>query len=311
MRDDHGSVMFRIFRRRVKAFFECAMSVGAERAIRHLGTRGATLVLAYHNVIAENSRRGGDASLHLGFDRFRRQLDLLQRCTRVVSLDALLADESGVMPDDDRPVVAISFDDAYADALSVALPELAARGLPATVFVAPALLGAASTWWDLYLGQVQRESNPLRTYALEALRGDAATITAYAVSGGWTTSRGAPIASEALLEKAASTPGITLGAHSMTHPNLARLDPRQLEWELVTSLTWLRARFAVVRPWLAYPYGLTNVQVEHAAERAGYSAGFLVDGAWATGRETPLRRPRLNVPAGVSDRGFLLRLAGR
>ena len=119
------------------------------------------------------------------------------------------------------------------------------------------------------------------------------------------------IASEADLLSSSSMPGITFGAHSMTHPNLARLDPGRLEWELVTALDWLRARFSVVRPWLAYPYGITSSHVVGAAERAGYSAGFLVDGAWANGHESPFARPRLNVPAGVTDRGFLLRLSRR
>lgn len=302
--------MLRVVRRPLKAVVESVMAVGAERAIGQLGRRGATLVLAYHNVVATDSRRGGDASLHMGFDQFRRQLDRLERSTRVVTLDALLQQTSNGTPVDDRPLVAISFDDAYADAMTLALPELGARGLPATVFVAPALLGAASTWWDMYLGQTH-EAEARRTHALGALHGDTATITAYAIAQGWTAHPGAGIASEAELADAASLPGITLGAHSMTHPNLARLDPGPLERELVASLQWLRARFTMSRPWLAYPYGLTNPQVERAAERAGYSAGFLVDCGWAMTREASLRQPRLNVPAGVTDRGFLLRLARR
>lgn len=298
-------------RRPLKAFFESVSSIGAERAVAKHGARGSTLILSYHNVIPEHSRAGGDASLHLGLDQFRRQLDVLARCTRMVSIEEALRRCADTQSRDDRPLVAISFDDAYDSAVSVALPELAARSVPATVFVAPALLGATSTWWDAYLGHALRESDERRTFALESLSGDTSRITEYAIANGWTAGAGAAIASEAALTDAAALPGVTFGAHSMTHPNLARLTPDHLAWELAASHDWLRARFDVFRPWLAYPYGLTTPDVERAAMEAGYSAAFLVDGAWATGQGSPFARPRLNVASGVSDRGFLLRLARR
>jgi len=303
--------MLSVLKRPVKAMFERVLAIGAERAVKELGKRGATLVLAYHNIVPDRSRRGGDTSLHLGFDVFRRQLDLLQRCTRVVALDDMVGDEVLATSQDDRPHVAISFDDAYADALAVALPELAMRDLPATVFVAPGLLGTTSTWWDSYLGTAPDEADSRRNYALNTLAGDAAAIAAYALSRGWIASAGAVIASEAELARAAMLRGITFGAHSMTHPNLARLDLGTLKWELATSLEWLRARFSIFRPWIAYPYGLSNPEVERAAEQAGYLAGFRVEGAWTTRCRSTFARTRLNVPAGVSDRGFLLRLAAR
>jgi peptidoglycan/xylan/chitin deacetylase (PgdA/CDA1 family) len=152
-----------------KAVLEWALSLGAARTLRHHAARGASRVLAYHNVVPAESRKGGDVSLHLAFDTFRRQLDYLGRHTSVVSLADVLGESPAAMPETDRPRVAITFDDAYADAMQIALPELASRGMPATVFVAPALLGVDCTWWDRYLGPAQHESDERRAHALDAL----------------------------------------------------------------------------------------------------------------------------------------------
>ena len=42
-----------------------------------------------------------------------------------------------------------------------------------------------------------------------------------------------------------------------------------------------------------------------------YVAGFMIDGGWTTAApRDPFAIPRLNVPAGVSRNGFILRAAG-
>ena len=48
-------------------------------------------------------------------------------------------------------------------------------------------------------------------------------------------------------------------------------------------------------PLLAYPYGLALLEVEVAAEKAGYTAGLLVEGGWLTrGHDRPMALPRFN-----------------
>ena len=296
----------------MKALSERVGVIGAAGAVRRRGQHGATLVLAYHNVRPVAARAGGDASLHLDFDSFRSQLDQLQRWTRVVALEELLhAGVSGAV-DAVSPRIAITFDDAYAGALELALPELVARRLPSTVFVAPALLGVQATWWDRYLGGVSpADAEARRSHALAALAGEADLIAAHAARAGWSDSIGARIATEAELARAASLPGVTLGAHTMTHPNLARVDTTVVERELALSMAWLRSRYTAFRPWLAYPYGLSAPHVEAAARDAGYTAAFLVDGGWTALPAPAFAHPRLNVPAGVSNRGFRIRLARR
>jgi peptidoglycan/xylan/chitin deacetylase (PgdA/CDA1 family) len=199
--------------------------------------------------------------------------------------------------------VAITFDDAYRGAVELGLPELLRRGLPATVFVAPGLLGVTVTWWDA-LGELAGEAaENERDRILVEEKGrhvapDSLTLPAYYAC-----------ATEAqVLELARS--GIDLGAHTWSHPNLARLAPEDLRGELERPLEWLR-HHRVRSSMLAYPYGITCPEVERAAKALGYEAAFRVEGGWM--RRTPEPRwslPRFNVPAGLSQAGFRLRLAG-
>jgi peptidoglycan/xylan/chitin deacetylase (PgdA/CDA1 family) len=109
---------------------------------------------------------------------------------------------------------------------------------------------------------------------------------------------------------AARYPGLNLGSHTWSHPNLTRLTDAELAEELTRPLGWLRERFPRVIPWLTYPYGLTDERVARATGRARYEAALRVDGGWFGPSPARFSLPRFNVPAGLSSAGFRLRLAG-
>lgn len=273
--------------------------------------RGARLILSYHNVIATNAPLSvGDGSLHLPLSNFRAQLDAITASgLPVVPLDAPV-DPKG------RPAVVITFDDAYAGTLDVALPELTARALPSTIFVAPGLLGSAAPWWDRLATPLDRAvPASIREVALDELAGEEERILAAAASRGWTIHEPIPehrIASEAeLTASLAHHPLLTLGAHTWGHPNVSRLGADVLEREMRTPRAWLRARFGDrYVDWLAYPYGLTSGAARRAAAEAGYRDAVLVAGGWSHPRAPTHARPRLNVTPGISGPGFRARLGG-
>jgi len=279
---------------------------------RRRALAGHGLVLAYHNVVPTGAAPSGDLSLHLPFDAFRRQLDLLEAECDIVPLSDLL--EAPVRATD-RARIALTFDDAYRGAVFTALPELAVRGHPATLFVAPGCLGNGGFWWD----RLRAPGAPGMTDALRALglgegRGVGSEIEALArrLGLGW---EGVPdhacAATEAELAVAAAVPSLSLAAHSWNHPNLTALSPTELGHELTRPLAWLRERFPRVGAWLAYPYGLDSPAAELAVRSAGYSAAFRVSGGWLpVHAPPPMRLPRLNIPAGLTPEGFRLRLAG-
>jgi peptidoglycan/xylan/chitin deacetylase (PgdA/CDA1 family) len=284
---------------------------GAGAAVRRR-RRGDVLVLAYHNVVPAGEQPAGDASLHLPRHRFAAQLDALQRTHDVVPLDAVLSEP--VRPTR-RPRVVITFDDAYRGAVTAGIEELAARQMPATIFVAPGFLDGGSFWWDVISGQSGAGlPDSVRMYALEALGGRDEAVRAWARESGLTVNavpghaRGASIEE---LRAAVRHDGITLGSHTWSHPNLTRTSPSDLPAELARPLEWLRQNFDRVIPWLAYPYGLTSPAVERAAAESGYVAALRVSGGWlGPRRDRPFALPRLNVPAGLTLHGFRLRTSG-
>lgn len=300
--------MMGIVRRGAKALLERGLTAGGLTEVLMRRRRDEFLILAYHNIRPDDEQVTGEAALHLPLSQFRAHLDLLQRTLPVVPLGDLLASGGSR-----GPRVAITFDDAYAGALRYGVPELAARGLPATIFVTPGFLGGRPFWWDT-LAQNGVLDAAVRTHALEQLRGMDAAVHAWASEAGLPLSSPAALArgaEESELHAAARVPGIQFGAHTWSHPNLARLDVADLEAELTRPLAWLRERFPNVLPWVSYPYGATSAAVEAAAAQAGYEAGLRVTGGW--GRAGALPRyaiPRLNVPSGPSPRGFRLRFAG-
>jgi peptidoglycan/xylan/chitin deacetylase (PgdA/CDA1 family) len=295
-----------IFKKSVEAL---AIRSGLPRIARAL-TGGGDLVLAYHNVYPDGETPAGDPSLHLKLSDFRRQLHLLPQSHDIVPLHRML--ES---PGDGRPRAAITFDDAYRGAVTHGVAELRSRGLTATIFVAPGRLGGQEFWWDRYEIGTRMGGGDFRSFALGELCGSEERVQAWA-GGSGVSAVGVPqharSASIDDLAEAISSGSITLGSHSWSHANLAALRDQDLEEELITPLAWLRKEFgAVTQPLLSYPYGLYSERVENAAASAGYLAAFAIEGGRIPRPVTkPYAIPRLNVPAGVSDNGFILRTSG-
>ncbi|HEU4642462.1 MAG TPA: polysaccharide deacetylase family protein [Gemmatimonadaceae bacterium] len=274
--------------------------------------RGEVLVLAYHDVVPHGAAISGDRSLHLPRASFARQLDLLIATHDVIPLDEALARGARRAS---RPSAVITFDDAYRGAVTAGVEELAARGLPATIFVPPAFVGDGVFWWDLLARDEAGEVPPvLRARALAELAGRGDRILERERSAAADPAAIPPharCASEDELHRAAAAQGIALASHTWSHPNLAALPPEELDAELRRPLAWLRERFAGVLPVLTYPYGLASPAVERAAEEAGYEAALRIEGGWLP--RAPRSRyalPRLDVPSGLTPHGFRLRSAG-
>jgi len=274
---------------------------GAERALSVAPRRtapGDRLILAYHNVVPTKAPARGDRSLHLPLDLFEAQLRCLREEADVVPLMDLLR-----TPAPRSRLVAITFDDAYASALTLGLTACVAQRLPSTVFVAPALLGSVPVW-DVAADHGQW-SVADRYQFLWQRRGLGETCE--------TEPAALRIATEAELIEASHTPGITLGNHTMHHANLGALSTAEAQAELIGAATWLRERMpAVTVPVVAFPYGIEPQDATAAASAAGLEYGLAVTGGWwRQGMAiTPLAVPRWNVPAGISARGFRLRLRG-
>jgi peptidoglycan/xylan/chitin deacetylase (PgdA/CDA1 family) len=296
----------------VKRYLEALLARAGPAVASRWLHRDRVLVLAYHNVVPTGERTGGERSLHVSQRAFGEQLDFLAAELDVVPLPEIRRPR----PSDAPRAVAITFDDAYRGALTAGVFELIRRDLPATVFVAPAFVGGRAFWWDALASDDGLVPATLRARCLESLRGDDTEIREWARAQGRHIDDQLPAhasgATEVELATAVARPGITLGAHSWSHPNLVRIDDERLHEELQRPLDWLRQRFPTATvPWLAYPYGLESDRVRREAARAGYEGALRISGGWHRGSAVyPHAIPRLNVSAGLSRDGFVLRASG-
>jgi len=294
----------------VKHAVERVLVAGGPATIaRHSRTRDV-LILGYHNIAPAGEQPCGDRSLHLPQAAFAAQLDALLETHDVVPLDALLAtrtDASSVT----RPRAAITFDDAYLGALTAGVAELARRDIPATVFVAPDFIGGRSFWWDALADADTGLAPQTRERALSEARGIDACVRAMIGTPAAELPEWARCATEHDIDAALATSRITLASHTWSHPNLTQLTDAELATELTRPREWLARYGDRALPVISYPYGLADVRVQAAARDAGYRAGFMITGGWTS---PPIGErydvPRLNIPAGLSRDGFVLRAAG-
>lgn len=295
----------------VKRAVESALVRGGASALARRRRSGQLTVLAYHNIVPGGQAAAGDRSLHLEQAAFGEQLDRLVETHDVLPL--LQALDPTRAPGK-RPLAAITFDDAYSGAITAGLTELRARRLPATVFVTPAFLDGQAFWWDMLADPATGLSPSLRGMALSQGRGLCAEVVALAAANGAAIhdmpahARGA---STDELHRALEYEQLTLAAHTWNHPNLVKLSSAELADELTRPREWLDRFRERVLPVMSYPYGLADIRVQRAAGDAGYDMAFMIDGGWTTpGTRERFAIPRLNVPAGVSTNGFVLRVAG-
>jgi peptidoglycan/xylan/chitin deacetylase (PgdA/CDA1 family) len=231
------------------------------------------LILTYHQI------EPGPAPLCIEPALFRTHLDVIDRAgARVVPLGELV-DLLDRGDDDQRPVVAITFDDGFASAIDQAVPALAERGMPATVFGVAAHLGGINDW------PAEPPTSPRR-----------------------------PLASAAALADAVGE-GIALGSHGTSHAPLNLTAEDVLRREVIDSREALEAATGAPVRWFAYPYGTVpgrrvRALVERTYEGACAGGNRHVDAGddrFLLPRVDPhyLRRPSLLARALEGDSGYL------
>ena len=160
---------------------------------------------------------------------------------------------SALADDPADDAAALTFDDGWADALAVAAPLLGELGVPATFYVCPGLFGNTEDSGFSPLGRV-------------LTRDEAGELAGL---------------------------GFELGAHSMTHPDLAEIDDGALADELVASRRGVAELTGTPCRTLAYPFGIHDARVRAAAEGAGFELAF----QFAPGPWERFAAPRIPKPA--------------
>lgn len=272
----------------------------AKRALRASGVvrlalrlrRGNPLILMYHGVTRE-PRRGlrNCEGKHVGVDRFVEQLRFIKTHRRVLPLAELV---DGVVKGTSlRDAVALTFDDGYENNVTQAAPVLADLGLPATFFLATGYIDAARWMWvdrlEFALDRTERKALTLegmppisledRPRALGALKKLAKQQPEAAVSRlvvrvdeQCGTPADAPEGDYRFMTwaqaRALKAGGFEVGAHTVNHPILSRVELAQGEQEMVDSRDAIRRELGACSEVFCYPNGKASDYTPDIMERA-------------------------------------------
>lgn len=283
------------------------------------GPRARLAVLIFHRVLPRADPLCPD-EMHAA--RFDALCGRLAAAFNVLPLGAAVRRlRAGTLP---ARALAITFDDGYADNHGTALPILQRHGLPATFFVATGFLDGGRMFNDTVIEAVRRAPGPqldLRAPETGALGllplGDWAerrAAVARALAGikyraGPERQRladtiasacGAVLPDDLMMSSAQvcalHRAGMTVGAHTVSHPILAGLDRAQAEQEILAGRQRLEQITGAPVTLFAYPNGKPgtdyNAQSVAVVRAAGFEAA--VSTAWgAASRHTdPFQLPR-------------------
>jgi peptidoglycan/xylan/chitin deacetylase (PgdA/CDA1 family) len=266
-------------------------------------TRGAATIFCFHNVVPADDAGRGDRSLHLDVGHFETLLRWIARAYHVVHLSELVdRAEAGRAV---KGLAALTFDDAYVGTLRCGLPVLNRLGLPATLYVVAESSRAPRVfWWDELaerglLSDHEREKHLAEHQGLAARIRDASPRDA-----------GDPpetLVPESMLPESWQGIGaalkehdlVTVGSHTVRHPNLTALPDHELRAELEDSRARIADALGEVPETVSYPYGLHDQRVREAAKQVGYRAGTTLGPGLVRPHHDLLDLPRLNVPASI------------
>jgi peptidoglycan/xylan/chitin deacetylase (PgdA/CDA1 family) len=286
-----------------RAFFLTARSKAFSRFLRLLeqvDDRRPNLlrVLAYHRIDRLDARPDLSRTLISATpDEFDQQMEFLAAKYHVVSMQEVRDAFARCAPLPPRAVL-LTFDDAYQDFAEHAWPILKRYRLPATLFVPTAFPDdpEQTFWWDrLYQAVSSTDRRVLETSCgripLATVRqrraafvrlGTQVVSLPHCEAMPWVeeicNQLDAPASQSGVLSWAAlrglASEGVTLGAHTRTHPLLNRVSPKEAEAEAAGSLRDLQREIGPICPVLAYPNGSFSGEVVQVVERAGFELAF-------------------------------------
>jgi len=291
---------------------------GIGSLLRRLRPWSGLLVLNYHRIGEASSSPLDSGVFSATQEQFDRQLAWLKRHADVIGLDDLDSVASGAPG---RSVL-ITFDDGYLDNFQLALPVLERHGVPATFFITTGFIdGRQVAWWDEIAWMVKhalRHRWPARLATHEALRPDWSLNEAPAVIQRLLqTYKGLPTAEgPGFLDEIAeatgsgrcpltddSAPWMTwdqirrmqeagqsIGAHTVTHPVLARCNREQQRHEITESKRRIEEMLGRPVTAFSYPVGTADaftVETEELMREAGIRWAFNFQGGYLDATRSP------------------------
>jgi peptidoglycan/xylan/chitin deacetylase (PgdA/CDA1 family) len=251
---------------------------------------------------------------------FDQQMSYLAANYHVVSMHEVIHAYRSGTPLPPRAVL-LTFDDAYRDFAMHAWPTLKRYRLPATLFVPTAFPDQPELtfWWDrlyqalscfdghrdletpvgwLPLATARQRANAftrLRNYVKKLPHSDAMPLVDQ-ICG----ELDGPHPQQSVLSwdtlRRLAHEGVTMGAHTRTHPLMNRVSPEEARAEAIGSLRDLERQIGPVLPIFAYPSGGYTDEVVRILEHEGFILAFTtIHGVNDVQHADRLRLRRINV----------------
>lgn len=229
-------------------------------------------VLMYHNIAtppAGAKMRG----LYVTPRMFRFQMWYLKRAGfRVVPLKEIVdIAKAGGKDKKQKNLVSLTFDDGYLDFFENAFPVLKKYGYPATVFVVPGLAGRHNLWDSDCLGA---KKDLMDWEKIRYLNNN----------------------------------GITIGAHTQTHPRLSSLSPEDIKMEVFGSKAQIEEQTGRPADFFCYPYGDFNDVAVRVVKEAGFHGALSVERGFVSMGDDPFTLKRIPVWLNTWPLSFIYKL---
>ncbi len=291
-------------KRAIRTAMDRLASASGLLALLEKRARGTLTILTYHRVLADERCVGYPfPSLAMPLSLFAGQVAwLAPRATLVTIAEGLRRLDD---PPTTHPLVAISFDDGYADNHALAAPLLRRFGARATFFIVAGLVGTDEELW--YDTAARRHT---------AARHSGADVPASLRDWMAQLKSAEPAARARLIEALPDPPsprdpldrvmtpveltelatqGHEIASHTLTHPILPQLGDADLERELRESRRRLETIVDAPVTGFCYPNGDHDDRVVLACRNAGYSyAATTLPGRNRSGID-PFRLSRLDM----------------
>jgi peptidoglycan/xylan/chitin deacetylase (PgdA/CDA1 family) len=274
------------------------------------GSETPLSILIFHRVLERPDDLFPDEMHAQEFDRI---CQWMSSWFNVLPLDIAVAKlKSSSLPA--RPAC-ITFDDGYRDNHDVAMPILRKHGLPATFFIATGFLDGGRMWNDsviesIRLTKVQEELNlgQLGSYAMTSIADRARAIQKLVGQIKYLPNEQRHAATEQIRAaadvelpnnlmmsseqvKALHSAGMQIGAHTKSHPILARLTDGEAYQEIEESKLMLEALLNDRVRLFAYPNGKPGEDYlprdVSAVKRLGFDAAVSTRWGVSTGTHDP------------------------
>lgn len=311
------------------------LRAGGYASVRALLPSHDLAILRYHAVCGPEGYRYADPQICVTAESFERHVAYLSKAYSVMRLDDAAARLAAGEPLP-RNAVAITFDDGYADNLTAAR-ILAKYGATATFYITAGCLAGGDPFWPAEIralvGAVQAPHLHLDAagVALDLpLANGADRLAAVRRLTKTFKSNLIPVreAFREQLRAAAGHPemprvmltwdevremhalGMTIGSHTMTHPNLPSAGLAAARSELASSRARLEQEISAPVTMFSYPNGgadrYLTADVQRAVKEAGYRAATTSRNAFATAASDLYALERIEVEEELSHLVFAL-----